>query len=247
MEQTGEDLMERRSGVALWRQVADRIRLGIGNGTLGIDGKLPPEISLSQLFGVNRHTVRAAISALVQEGVLRAEQGRGTFIESRKRLAYPITTRTRFSTGLRDQTRARRIITLSHAIEPAAGRVADALQLAPDAPVLRLETVSEADGRRVSRGTSWFDATRFPGFADVFAETGSITASFARFGVDDYVRRSTLVSGRHADAEDLDSLKLSPGAIVLVTIAINDDLDGRPIQFSETHFSADLVELTIET
>jgi len=247
MEQTGEDLMERRSGVALWWQVADRIRLGIGNGTLGIDGKLPPEISLSQLFGVNRHTVRAAISALVQEGVLRAEQGRGTFIESRKRLAYPITTRTRFSTGLRDQTRARRIITLSHAIEPAAGRVADALQLAPDAPVLRLETVSEADGRRVSRGTSWFDATRFPGFADVFAETGSITASFARFGVDDYVRRSTLVSGRHADAEDLDSLKLSPGAIVLVTIAINDDLDGRPIQFSETHFSADLVELTIET
>ncbi|MDH6230818.1 GntR family phosphonate transport system transcriptional regulator [Mesorhizobium soli] len=247
MEQTGEDLMERRSGVALWRQVADRIRLGISNGTLGEGGKLPPEITLSQQFGVNRHTVRAAISALVQEGVLRAEQGRGTFVESRKRLAYPITTRTRFSTGLKDQTRARRVNLLRHVVEPAPARVAEALQLEAGAPVHRLETLSEADGRSVSRGTGWIDASRFPGFADVFVETGSITASFARFGVDDYVRRSTLVSARHADAEDLETLKLSPGAIVLVTIAINDDLDGRPIQFSETHFSADLVELTIET
>ncbi|MEP9374363.1 phosphonate metabolism transcriptional regulator PhnF [Mesorhizobium sp. KR1-2] len=247
MEHTGEDQMERRSGVALWRQVADRIRLGISNGTLGEGGRLPPEITLSQQFGVNRHTVRAAISALVQEGVLRAEQGRGTFVESRKRLAYPISARTRFSTGLKDQTRARKVISLAHAIEPAAGRVAEALQLEPGAPVLRLETVSEADGRRVSRGTSWFDATRFPGFAEIFAETGSVTASFARFGVDDYVRRSTLVSARHADADDLDTLKLSPGAIVLVAVAINDDLGGRPIQFAETHFAADLVELTIET
>lgn len=247
MDQSDENLMERRSGVALWRQVADRIRLGISNGTLGDGGKLPPEITLSQQFGVNRHTVRAAISALVQEGVLRAEQGRGTFVESRKRLAYPISTRTRFSTGLQDQTRARRVIPLGHAIEPAAGRVAEALQLEPGAPVLRLETVSEADSRRVSRSTSWFDATRFPNFAEVFAETGSITASFARFGIADYVRRSTLVSARHADADDLDNLKLSPGAIVLVTTSINDDLSGHPIQFAEAHFAADLVELAIET
>jgi GntR family phosphonate transport system transcriptional regulator len=247
MDQTGENLMERRSGVALWRQVADRIRLGISNGTLGDGGKLPPEITLSQQFGVNRHTVRAAISALVQEGVLRAEQGRGTFVESRKRLAYPISARTRFSTGLQDQTRARRVISLGHAIEPAAGRVAEALQLEPGAPVLRLETVSEADNRRVSRGTSWFDATRFAGYEAVFTETGSITASFARFGIADYVRRSTLVSARHADADDLDNLKLSPGAIVLVTTSINDDLSGHPIQFAEAHFAADLVELAIET
>ncbi|MEP9398702.1 phosphonate metabolism transcriptional regulator PhnF [Mesorhizobium sp. KR2-14] len=243
----GESGMERRSGVALWRQVADRIRLGISNGTLGEGGKLPPEITLSQLFGVNRHTVRAAISALVQEGVLRAEQGRGTFIESRKRLAYPISTRTRFSTGLQDQTRARKAILLGHVVEPATERVAEALGIETGAPVLRLETVTEADNRRISRATNWFDATRFAGFADVFAETGSVTASFARFGVDDYVRRTTLISSRHADADDLDNLKLSPGAIVLVTVAINDDLEGRPIQFAETRFAADLVELTIET
>jgi GntR family phosphonate transport system transcriptional regulator len=110
--------MERRSGVALWRQIADQIRLGIATGNLGSDGKLPPELTLSERFGVNRHTVRAAIAALVQEGVLRAEQGRGTFIETRRKLSYPIAKRTRFSTGLEGQVRERRSTLLAHVIEP---------------------------------------------------------------------------------------------------------------------------------
>ena len=38
-------------------------------------------MALAERYGVNRHTVRSAISALVQEGVLRAEQGRGTFVD----------------------------------------------------------------------------------------------------------------------------------------------------------------------
>src|SRR5919197_3863153 len=109
--------VERRSGIALWRQIADRIRLGIAAGDLGRGGRLPPEVELSVRFGVNRHTVRAAIAALVQEGVLRAEQGRGTFIAARRKLSYPIAKRTRFSTGLKGQVRERRSTLLAHQVE----------------------------------------------------------------------------------------------------------------------------------
>lgn len=237
----------RKSGVALWRQIADQIRQAIGAGTLGGDGRLPPEMALSERFGVNRHTVRSAIAALVQEGVLRAEQGRGTFVESRKKLSYPITARTRFSTGLRDQTRERRSLLLAHAVEPAGARVGDALRLLLDAPVIRLETLSEADGRPVSRATSWFDATRFPEFDKTYADTGSITLSFQHYGIEDYFRKSTLVSARHADTADLADLRLSAGAIVLVAVAVNVDAEGRPIQYAETRFVADRVELNVST
>lgn len=239
--------MERRSGVALWRQIADRIRHDIATGAIGEDGRLAPELALAERFGVNRHTVRSAIAALVQEGVLRAEQGRGTFIEARKRLSYPISARTRFSTGLRGQIRDRHSELLAHAVEPADARVAAALQLDEGADIIRLETLSEADGRPVSRATGWFDAARFPGFADAYDRTRSITLSFQRYGVDDYFRDSTLVTARHADAADLADLRLSPGAIVLVAVAINVDTQGRPIQFAETRFAADRVELTVQT
>ena len=239
--------MERRSGVALWRQIADQIRLGIATGNLGSDGKLPPELALSERFGVNRHTVRAAIAALVQEGVLRAEQGRGTFIEARKKLSYPITKRTRFSTGLEGQVRERRSTLLAHAVEPATERVAEALALTAGAPALRMELLSEVDGRPLSRGTGWFDAERFSGFDKIYVETQSITAAFRRYGIDDYLRRSTVVSARHADPADLRDLGLSPGAIVLVTVAVNVDMEGRPIEFAETRFAADRVELSVMT
>jgi GntR family phosphonate transport system transcriptional regulator len=53
------------------------------------------------------------------------------------------------------------------------------------------------------------------------------------------------VSARHADAADLADLRLSPGSIVLITVAVNEDLAGAPIQFSETRFAASRVEFSI--
>lgn len=245
-ERSGDQL-ERRSGVALWRQIADQIRLLAAGGELADDGRLPPETMLAARFSVNRHTVRSAIAQLVQEGVLRSEQGRGTFAVRPKRLAYPIATRTRFSTGLEGQARERTARLLSHAEEPADAQVAAALEIAEGAPIVRLETVSEADGRPVSRGTTWFAADRFSGIAQRFARSGSITTALKAFGIDDYVRRSTTISARHAGHEELRELKLSPGAIVLVTEAINDNLAGRPIHFSRTSFAADRVEMRVDS
>lgn len=237
--------VERRNGISLWRQIADRIRLGIANGTLGGDGRLPPEVELAALYGVNRHTVRTAIAALMQEGLLRAEQGRGTFVAKRKKLSFPISSRTRFSAGLQGQVSARRSRLLTHRVEKAPARVSEALGLAAGAEVIRLETLSEADNFPLTRSTAWFDAERFAGFAEAFAELGSITLSYRRYGIEDYLRRSTVISARHADVDDLEDLRLAPGAIVLVAVAINVDLDGRPIQFAETRFAADRVELSI--
>ncbi|MDP3895990.1 MAG: phosphonate metabolism transcriptional regulator PhnF [Mesorhizobium sp.] len=238
--------IERRSGVALWRQIADQIRGLAGSGAEGAPGRLPPETVLAARFGVNRHTVRSAIAQLVQEGVLRAEQGRGTFFETQPRLTYAIATRTRFSAGLEGQATERRSRLLAHATEAATSAVAEALALAPGARVVRLETLGEADGRPVSRATSFFDAARFAGVAERFAESGSITVALRTFGVGDYVRRSTVISARHAGSADLADMRLSPGAIVLVTMAVNDGLDGRPVQYSETRFAADRVELKVE-
>ena len=47
-------------------------------------------------------------------------------------------------------------------------------------------------------------------------------------------------------AGDIELLRLSAGAIVLVTRALNADADGRPIQYAESRFAADRVELKIE-
>lgn len=237
--------LQRRTGIALWRQVADQIRQTVLPG-LAANERLPAEAELAIRFGVNRHTVRSAIAALEKEGILRAEQGRGTFLNDRKRLRYPIGRRTRFSSGLENQAQTRSGRLLSSETVPAPPHVADALLLPAGAPVVQLSTLSAADGVPISAATSWFDAGRFSEIAELYAETGSITASLVRLGVEDYTRKSTAVEARHVSSEDLDLLALSPGAIVLLTRGIDIDPDGRPVLYGESRFAADRVELLID-
>lgn len=239
-------IVERQSGVALWRQIADRMRLAINNGDFDETGMMPPETVLAGRFGVNRHTVRSAMAALAEEGIVRPIQGIGTRIERRDRLRFPISRRTRFSQGLGNQARDLEGKLLDAATEAAPSIVTSALGLSPGAPCVRLEIVSSADKRPISRSTSYFPADRFAGMAEAYEETRSITASFRNLGVADYVRRSTEISAIHAEGDDMRQLKLSPGAIILVAMAVNTDLDGTPIQFSRTRFAADRVKLTVE-
>ena len=242
---TGRPAIQRGSGVALWRQIADDIRAGIASGLADADGRLMTEAALAARFGVNRHTVRAAIASLQREGVLEAQQGRGTFVRRRARYAFPIGARTRFSAGLEGQAGRRTHVLVASAAEAAGPDVAAALHLAEGAPVMRLETRGDGDGMPLSRATSWFVAELLPGLEGAFGRLSSITAAFAEQGAPDSFRASTVVAARHADAADLADLRLSPGAVVLVATAVNVDRDGKPIQFSVTRFAADRVELMV--
>jgi GntR family transcriptional regulator, phosphonate transport system regulatory protein len=241
-----EAAVRRQNGIALWRQIADRIRSAITDGDYDAAGKVPPEMVLAAQFGVNRHTVRSALAALAQEGIVQAVQGRGTLILRRERLNFPISRRTRFSQGIGDQAREKEGLLLAAFDETAPADLADRLKLPVGAKVIRLETLRKADRRAVSRATAWFPADRFEGIADAYRDSGSITAAFAAVGLTDYVRVSTEVTAVHADNDDLSSLELSPGAIVLVTRALNTDLDGIPVQYAVSRFPADAVQFTIE-
>jgi GntR family phosphonate transport system transcriptional regulator len=238
--------VQRQTGVALWRQIADRIRAAINQGDYDQSGMVPPETVLALQFGVNRHTVRSALAALGQEGVVRAVQGRGTMIERKEKLNFPISRRTRFSQGIGDQAREARSILLAQSEEPASADVARRLNMPEGTPTIRLETTGTADGRPVSRATSWFPAARFAGIGEAYRETGSITRAFREVGLADYIRATTEITALHAEPADLADLELSPGAIIMMTRALNTDLDGMPVQFSITRFAADRVQFTIE-
>jgi len=237
--------IQHRTGVALWRQIADELRTQIANGVFEKDSLLPAEMDMAKHFGVNRHTVRAALASLAQEGIVQSRQGQGTIVLRRGRIIYPVGTRTRFSDGVGEQAKKTRGVLLNDAIVPADKEMADALDLSLDDKLLRLDTLSSADDRPLSRSTSWLEEARFVGIAEVYSSTGSLTKSLKEFGVDDYVRKSTTIEARNASAEDAKDLELSPGAIVLITRSINMTTDGKPFQFQVSRFAADRVSLQL--
>lgn len=232
-------------GVALWRRIADGIRLDIVGGKLAAGDRLPTEAILAERFSANRHTVRRALAVLAEEGVVGAEQGRGTFVRSARRLSYPIGKRTRFREGLRGQVADFSSTTLNHRLENANAAVANGLNVKPGAKVVRTEGLTLADGVPMSRATTWLSYRRFPDFGERLAELKSFTRAYQSYEIEDYSRASTRISARHADVEETQLLKLVPGAIVLVSEAIDIDADGEPISYALSRFPAERMELVV--
>jgi GntR family phosphonate transport system transcriptional regulator len=239
--------IDRNSGVSAWRQIADQISRSITSGEFDDTGMVPPELVLAEKFGVNRHTVRSAIASLAEEGILKRVQGRGTLIEKRERLVFPISRRTRFSEGLGKQAGELSIQLIASEEIEATEEIAGALRLPVGAQIVKLQTIGSADGQPVSLASSHFDKARFPDMAKLVARHRSVTKAFAAQGVADYVRVSTEVTGRPATAREASHLRLPPAAVVLVAQSVNADLDGRPIQFSRTVFAADKISLRLDT
>lgn len=239
--------IERGSGVAVWRQIAEQLRAEILSGRLGAGGgKLPTEVDLASRFGVNRHTVRRAIASLTADGLLRADQGRGTFV-SEKLISYPITSRTRFSEIIASHAREPHGRLLSSSVEPANAYFAKRLGIEEGTDLLRIETIGDADGIPLTRSTSWFDLARFPKLASDYAETGSITASLERAGAGDYSRKETRISAEIVDPEEAKLLEIAIGQPVLVVEALNVDGDGRPSHLTQSRLVSARVELVIES
>ncbi|MGK3945910.1 GntR family transcriptional regulator, partial [Streptomyces caeruleatus] len=67
--------LSRGAGLSAWRQIADALEAEIVAGSLAPGSQLPTEAELAARFGVNRHTVRRALGALGEQGLVRASQG----------------------------------------------------------------------------------------------------------------------------------------------------------------------------
>ncbi|MEJ2675982.1 MAG: GntR family transcriptional regulator, partial [Acidihalobacter sp.] len=79
-----------------WRQIYGTLAEEMQQGILRPGQRLPTEPELAERFGVNRHTLRRAMAELRDDGLVRIERGRGTFVQEEV-IDYPVTRRTRFS------------------------------------------------------------------------------------------------------------------------------------------------------
>jgi len=245
VKETARSGIERGSGFVLWKQIEERLVAEIAEGGYR-EGRFPTEQTLSRRFGVNRHTVRRALAGLVQRGMLRVEQGRGAFLIE-DAIDYTVGSRTRFTENLLRQGRQPGHVFLEIEEEAAPPEIARALRIRAGAAVVRIASVSTADGRPVSVGEHYFPAERLPGIAEALRETGSVTRALARIGHGDYRRKSTRITARMPDAREMRHLKLPAVRPVLVAESLNVDARDRPIQVGTASFAADRVQFVLET
>lgn len=178
---------------------------------LAVGDAIPSERLLCERFGVSRMTVRQAVDALVIDGLLEREQGRGTFVAPAKldlevRLA---------SFGEEMHRRGMEPSSKVLAAEEAAAApdIADALELLPGEQVFYLHRVRYADGEPMAIEQLWLPCRLAPGLFDDGAP-GSVYGELRRRGLEPDWGEDT-VAATEVDAQDAALLGLRVGKAVL--------------------------------
>jgi GntR family transcriptional regulator, phosphonate transport system regulatory protein len=241
----GASEVQRQDGVALWRQIAGRLRHDIAAGVYPPGGRLPTEAELSQRFMVNRHTVRRAVEELSREGLARVEQGRGSFV-AEDVLDYTVEPRTRFTEWIRRHNKEPSGRTLKLRDAVADHGVATALGLRPGARVVLLERLGLADDRPVSLARHWFPAMRLPGLLEALRKSPRITEALREVGVDDYLRQTTRVTARMPTPAEAELLRMPRTRPVLIAENINVDRGGTVIEYGVGCYPTPRVQIVFE-
>lgn len=244
-DDTATCLVMRQDGVALWRQIVGRLTKDIASGGYKPGGQLPTEAALSARFGVNRHTVRRALEELSRDGLVRVEQGRGTFV-AEDVLDYTVEARTRFSEWIRKhnmepsgQVRQLREV-------PADHRVAAGLGVRVGSRVILLERLGFADDKPVSLASHYFPATRLKGMLEALRASPSVTDALRSVGVEDYLRQQTRVTARMPTPTEAELLRMPRSRPVLVTENINVDRLGAIVEFALGCYPTPRVQIVFE-
>jgi GntR family phosphonate transport system transcriptional regulator len=235
----------RQEGVALWRQIASHLQQDIATGVYAPGGRLPTEAELSAQFDVNRHTVRRALEELSRGGLVRVEQGRGSFV-AEDVLDYTVEPRTRFSEWIRKHNKDPSGQVLQLREIAAETQVAAALGVRAGSRVVLLERLGLADDRPVSLTRHYFPATRLRGLLEALRATPRITEALQAVGVADYLRQITRVTARLPTPAEADLLRMPRNRPVLVAENINVDRAGTVVEFGIGHYPTPRVQIVFE-
>jgi GntR family transcriptional regulator, phosphonate transport system regulatory protein len=237
--------MEPQEISTTWKRIADEIAGELTRGAYSSGEALPPAQDLARQYGVHRHTVRQAYRHLQDLGLVNIQQGRGTFATGTL-LPYRIGRRVSFRENLKafDLEAQSRIIASD--VMTASPEVARELGLTTGTALWYIRMANEADSAPLSLSTHYLACKTFPDLPRKLLESGgSFTKAFLSFGIKTYERLSTRISGRLATPEEADLLDAEPYSVLLTAKSI-DSVQNQPLQWIETAFRADRIELLVE-
>lgn len=127
---------------SLAEEVASKLQEQISLGQYKINEKLPIEAELMKSFGVGRSSIREAMKLLANSGLLRIQQGVGTFVQEVSGTQEPMDQRLKRA-SLKDLDEVRQLLELKIAEKAAINRTDDDIVAMKQHLANRMKTANE--------------------------------------------------------------------------------------------------------
>ncbi len=239
--------LDRASPVPLYLQLANRLEEQIQRGEVGVGARLPPEAALAAETGLNRNTVRQAISLLVRKGLIEKQKGVGSFVRRGEALqaVHELGRMTSFIDDFDVAGIQTDDVVLAQRQERATPALAAQLGLAPADPVVMLERLRIADRTPFVLEQEYFPYHQFSGLLEIEIRSPLYRLLVERFGADLHHSVQTLRAIRpsRATAEKL-GIPPSIPCILLESLAFTSA--GRCIEVLRSTYRGDRYRFRVE-
>ena len=204
--------------------------------------KLPNELALAKMYGVSRIPIRQALAQLDQDGLIRREHGRGTFIA--KDFQRPPVVKLNGIAGWEVALGTKHHF-LAEETVPASGQLAEFFELAPGATLTRFRRL------RVVEGAPFCIINYMP---NALAKRVNRTDLQANTMLDILVKKLRIPLGKMqqsiqaiaADTEIAGHLAIEVMRPVLLIENYTRDRRGRPMLYSQSFYRGNQSKYLVE-
>jgi GntR family transcriptional regulator len=228
----------RDSKLPIYHQLYELLRNHIVRGEWQAGDILPSESELIEQYQISRITVRQALEALVNDGLIYRQRGRGTFV-AHPTVEQGLSRIISFTEDMHQRGFKPGTEVLFHDLVSASAEIAKQLQVEPGEELVRIERLRLADGEPMSIEESHLVHRYCPGVLQHDYSENPLRQILE----DDYgirlVRAKQVIRAIPASSQLAEKLSISPKAALLYIERVSYSTENIPIEFLRLYHRGD--------
>jgi len=233
----------RSDGGPRYVQLRQRLSEGVDQGLLKAGHSLPPEREIATITDLSRVTVRKAIRALANDGIVVQKQGSGSFVASdTPQIEQSLSRLTSFSEDMSRRGMVSSSVWLERGVFMPSPDEVLALALSPDASVSRITRLRTADNKPMAIERASLSTEMLPN--PLLVET-SLYEVLGQAGLRP-VRALQKISAINLEEADAALLEVEPGKAGLRIERTSYLADGRTVEFTQSIYRGDAYNFVAE-
>lgn len=228
----------------IYIQLREIVRNKIDNGEYPPGTAIPSENELAETYGINRITVRNAMDALVNEGLLQRVQGKGVFVVG-SRLEQDVEEFGGFILTAGHGTKTSNVKEQVKSTRPAGDKYARIFGIGPDTPIFYLRQLILQGEEPISADEIFIPQDILPNLDMVNSSVFSMSEVFAFYGVEMNSMKQDMKIV--VDNPRIKKLLDMPDEVALIMMECTySDKNGRVIEYSRSYYRSDRCTFKIQ-